>query len=407
VSYPAAAIRSAIKDVLEGSVGSVRTMVGGQMLSGVFEGQADQARKAKTLHSATHRFDVRIASVRQHESSPVSAIGSYALKRADIFIDVTTKTATQVQEDKRDEVLSAVLSDCEQVAQALSYPTNVEQSAALAATGIVSGMLTGPGGEGSPVVEEPLQDWEKLEIKTRISAGCILRIEQNTREHSEPLDIFGAALRAWWRGDVAEDTALSVTTWTDAGRNGFDLTGTPPDTLTRNVALTTVTASGSADALVSGDHTFLPLGAAPNVYVVGRFLAVSTGVVTRIVRGEDGGGTEAFSALKTAGDVIAYRVDATTVATSTAADTSWHLFEFLNDGTNAIVRVDDATATTSSAAPLYEVVETVGIPTTAAAGNESNFEYREVLLLNEYPSETQRALYRSYVAARYGLSITP
>jgi hypothetical protein len=105
--------------------------------------------------------------------------------------------------------------------------------------------------------------------------------------------------------------------------------------------------------------------------------------------------------------VIAYRVDATTVATSTAADTSWHLFEFLNDGTNAIVRVDDATATTSSAAPLYEVVETVGIPTTAAAGNESNFEYREVLLLSEYPSETQRALYRSYVAARYGLSITP
>jgi hypothetical protein len=408
VSYSAAAIRAAIKDVLEGAIGSVRTMVDGQMLSGVFEGQADQARKAKSLHSATHRFDVRIGRLAQHEASPVSAIGSYRLARADIFVDVTTKTATQVQEDARDDVLASVLSDCEQAAQALSYPANVEQSAALEATGIVSGMLTGPGGEGSPVVEEPQQDWEKQEIRTRISAGCVLRIEQNTLTHSEPLDIFGALLRAWWRGDNAEDEAYAVTTWTDSGRNGFDLTGTPPsNTLTRNVARTTVSAAGFGDALVSGEHEFLPLGAAPNVYVVGRFLNVSIGTVTRIVHGEDGSANEAFSAMKTAADVIAYRVDATTVATATPADSDWHLFEFLHDGTNAIVRVDNATATTGAAAPLYEVVETVGIPTTLTASDESNFEYREVLLLSSYPSETQRSFYRSYVADRYSLSITP
>jgi hypothetical protein len=179
VSYSAAAIRRAITDVLTGAVGAVRTVAAGQMLSGVFEGQADAARRAKTLHSADHRFDVRIGRLTQHESSPAGGRGSsYRIARADIFIDVTTAAGTAVQLADRDTLLADILSDCETAAQALAYPRNVEQTAALAATGIVSGLLTGPGGEGIPSVEEPQQDWDKQEIKTRISASALLQITQ-------------------------------------------------------------------------------------------------------------------------------------------------------------------------------------------------------------------------------------
>lgn len=187
MSFNAAAVRRAIRDVLEGASGTVRTVASGTMVSGVFEGQQDAAQKAKTL-LAEHRFDVRLASLRNHEASPVGAIGSYRLARVEIFVEVLTATRTVVQIDARDTLLAAIASDMDEAIQALAFPANVATTAALAATGIVSGLLTGPGGEGVPEWTEVAQDWERQEIRSRISASATLRIEQDVPlAESDPL----------------------------------------------------------------------------------------------------------------------------------------------------------------------------------------------------------------------------
>jgi hypothetical protein len=150
------------------------------MLAGAYDGQADQATNAKILHSATHRFDVQIGRLESHPASPVGAAGSYRLATAPIEIRVQTKTATQVQLSARDELLATLSSDLELAAQALCMPGNVAATSALAATGIVSGMLAGPGGEGFPVSEIEQQDWERLRITSRISASAIFLITMPT-----------------------------------------------------------------------------------------------------------------------------------------------------------------------------------------------------------------------------------
>lgn len=178
MSYSAAAIRSAISDVLEGAHGTVRTLTVGVFGSDVFDGQHGSTQKAKTLQ-VTHGFDVQIGRLTSHEASPVGAIGSYRIAQADIVVDVVTKLATVVELDRRDTALAAVLSDLEQGAQALGFPGNLTTNAAATATGIVSGMLLGPGGEGAPTVDQLSEDWAKQEIRCRISATALINITQS------------------------------------------------------------------------------------------------------------------------------------------------------------------------------------------------------------------------------------
>lgn len=406
---PAAAIRAAITDVLEGSIGSVRTMLDGQMLSGVFEGQADGARKAKTLHSAEHRFDVRIGRGRQHEASPVGAIGSYSLKVYDIFVDVTTKTATQIQEDARDEVLATVVADVEQAAEALSFPANVEQSAALEATGIVSGMLLGPGGDGEPECGEPQQDWDKQEIRTRISASAIIRVRRNTVVDSTPLDIFGGFVSAWYRADNAVVSGASLSTWTDLSGADHPLTDASLDRLqlgllTINNQPTLTAPSGGFSSAVGG--MVLREGQAPNVFIFGQYQGDGSETNDLVAEALDDDGDVVFSCFKQASfDTIAFRVGGTTISTGDAIGAYPTLYQMLHDGENAYVRVNNGTVVTAAAGLLdSEDVASFGLPAVQVGG--AQFSYAEVLILSGYPTATQVAEYRAYLAARYGLALT-
>lgn len=182
MSYPAAAIRTAVRQVLEGASGSVRTLPGSVFRAGVHEGKRAQAKAAKLMHSCDHRFDVQLGRMRNHPSTPVAANGPTRVVILDVTIDVYTRTKSVVRDEARDEVLALIASDLERAAQALHYPNNLATTAAPEATytRIVGGLLFGPGADGSPELTPVSSDWDAMTIRSRIAASAILDLTQAT-----------------------------------------------------------------------------------------------------------------------------------------------------------------------------------------------------------------------------------
>lgn len=182
MAFPAAAIRNAIAEVMEGKIGTTRTVDAEVFLRGVFDGQGDFAAKAKAQQKsdARHRFDVQLGPMRPHGASPVSANASNRLVIVPIRIDITTATATKVQFTDRDTTLADIASDSDDAIQALHFRGNLLTDHAGTATNIASGMLLGDGGDGSPQWEITQQDWQRNLVRSRISGAVIVSITQAT-----------------------------------------------------------------------------------------------------------------------------------------------------------------------------------------------------------------------------------
>ncbi len=171
------AIRKAIAGVLEGRQGS-RGVTAGVFTSGVFDGQPTGAQQALSL-SGPHRFDVRIGNRRSNGATFVSSIGSHSLVDYDVTIEVTTRTATTAELCKRDDVLHAIESDCDDAIQALTFPGNLFFDEDGNATGIASGLLQSPTKFGAPAHRITSQDWEAQLIKSEIVGLITLTVEAN------------------------------------------------------------------------------------------------------------------------------------------------------------------------------------------------------------------------------------
>ena len=186
MSYPVAAIRQAIREVLEGTTGSVRTVTAGKFLSGVFEGQTDLQQRSRALRKTAdpenpewvHRFDVRLGRMTNHESTPVAAIGNHRIVSLPVTISVTTHTQARILDDRRDEVLALINSDLDTAVQALTWPGNLTQTFAAVATNIVSGLMLGPEGNGYPSLEVTEEDWEKSLIRSLLGGSVLLVVTQ-------------------------------------------------------------------------------------------------------------------------------------------------------------------------------------------------------------------------------------
>ncbi len=181
MSYPSAAVRTVVAELLEGTIGSGRTVPAGTFARGVFDGQAVQAQRAKSLQTSTarHWFDVECGALRNHPSTPISNLGSLRICTLDIVIRVTSKASTQAQGDQRATDLALIMSDCEQAAMALATPNNLLATAAAVDTGIISGFLRGPDGLGIPTVEKSAQVWDRNAntVTTLITAQAILQLD--------------------------------------------------------------------------------------------------------------------------------------------------------------------------------------------------------------------------------------
>ena len=181
MAYSATAIRTTCIELLEGTIGTTRTVTAAKFKHGAFRGQPDQALIAKTIQTTTgrHWFDVVIGKLMNHPSTSVSATGNRRIGIIDVRFDLWTHLSTTAQESQRKTDLAAIESDADMAIQAMHFPDNVKQTSAAVVTNIVSGMLFGPGGNGAPVWQEDEQDWRGLQVlRSHIEATAILTITQ-------------------------------------------------------------------------------------------------------------------------------------------------------------------------------------------------------------------------------------
>ena len=168
-------IRTAIVELVRGSIGTTRVVPAGMFGEGVHAGQKPSAQQAKALNrNYTHRFDVAVRVAGVHEASAVSVKTSSRISRFAVEIMFTTKLKSVVQDEARDDVLARVAGDGDVVIQALNYPNNLLTTNDGEATGIVSGMLLGPDNTSTPRWELVEENWEQQLLRSRIVAEAIV-----------------------------------------------------------------------------------------------------------------------------------------------------------------------------------------------------------------------------------------
>lgn len=178
-TYRPAVIVEALKGVLEGTLGAVRTVPRGRFKYGNFEGAPDTANHAKAL-TEEHRFDVKVDNLRSHASTPVSNLGPSKRVSVDVTIDIWTKLRSTAQETERDEQRAKISTNAELAIQALTRPNNLLVDEHGIPTGIVSGLLFGPDLSSQPVHETVLEDWPKHMHRSRIRGTAVVTIGQFT-----------------------------------------------------------------------------------------------------------------------------------------------------------------------------------------------------------------------------------
>ena len=182
MSLASTPIRTAIAELLEGSIGSIRTVTAAKFLRGTFEGQPEQATSAYLLQvaSARHRFDVELGAFSASPSSPLSSNANYRLVECPVTIRVKTKLATPNQGSVRATDIATILDDCDLAAQAMGRPNNLLQTAGAVATNLIGGCLVGPEGTGQPRIDASVQDWTAPHgmATTTIVGRAIVKISQ-------------------------------------------------------------------------------------------------------------------------------------------------------------------------------------------------------------------------------------
>jgi hypothetical protein len=178
---PQAAVRTAIKELLQGSIGAVRVCSDELFRYGAHEGKPISGQQAKAI--ALDRFasfDVKVGSFVNHSSTPSSITAGYRTVKAMVDISFWVPTKTTVQDAERDQMLEDVERYMDVAIQALSYPHNLDTTSGGASTNIVSGLLFGPDGKGPPTWELLNIDWANSLHRSVIHASAIVQVDQAT-----------------------------------------------------------------------------------------------------------------------------------------------------------------------------------------------------------------------------------
>lgn len=182
MSLASTPIRTAIAELLEGSIGSVRTVTAAKFKRGVWAGQPEEASAALAVQTSTgrHWFDVELGAFGASPSSPLSSNSNYRIVECPVTIRVRSKLATAAQASQRATDIAAILDDCDLAAQALGRPNNLLQTAGAVATNLIGGCLAGPDGTGQPRIDQTAQDWSgPTGVATTLIVGrAIVKISQ-------------------------------------------------------------------------------------------------------------------------------------------------------------------------------------------------------------------------------------
>jgi|GEM_PF-3502826 len=168
-----AAITRSIRNVLDGTFTGIRDVASGTY-------QDAQAVENKGLALVTPTFDIDVAGIATHSAAPFSVSSSRSIEVLDLSIVITTTLPSGVLIDERYTAQAAQVNNANLAIQALTFPGNLDDDAASPTpnpTGIVSGMLTGPGGTGNPVASFA-RDWSTQIATTTIQASAVVVVAQ-------------------------------------------------------------------------------------------------------------------------------------------------------------------------------------------------------------------------------------
>ena len=166
-------ISQAIEGLLEGALGSTRTVTSGLLEKGdVYDGRETTAQRADVM--LTPKFSATPTSVSNNDGSPVSFQGNLLLRNVQITIRCVYPLKSEVQTDQRDAVLSTVVNKLSIAVSALATPGNLSANATPTNTYIVGGYMSGPDGTGFPTWDLEDEDWESQMISATISGRVIV-----------------------------------------------------------------------------------------------------------------------------------------------------------------------------------------------------------------------------------------
>lgn len=138
-------IRKAVRERMEAALSSTRDIASGRFDGEYYTNMQDQERRLLSL--ITPRYDVRIVGASRHESSP-TINSTLALMTIELDIICSYALATPAEaDDTRDVVRATAEQDADIIRQALTFPNNIDDTSAAAATGLVSGRLEWNGFE--------------------------------------------------------------------------------------------------------------------------------------------------------------------------------------------------------------------------------------------------------------------
>jgi hypothetical protein len=161
-------IATAIRELLDGTIGSVRKVTASTVMTG------HTPWDAQIL--VLPRYDVTLGKLENHPATPVSALSSFRISNLDVSIELYHTLRSAVKIDVRNTVREAVTAFGDVAMQSLGYPGNLSRTSASLATGIVSGMLTSMNHD---IISE---DWDERppRITSRITGIAIINISQST-----------------------------------------------------------------------------------------------------------------------------------------------------------------------------------------------------------------------------------
>ncbi len=152
----AAAIFTAIREVIEDATGSIRTIPAARFNGGLYTGLERGAGTFRALAAPIVETEI-VSDTRNEATPPVNC--SRAIR--DLMIEITVVRQIEgphkLDDDTRDAAKAAAAVDTDLIRQALTLPGNLTQTAAATATNLISGSL---------IFEEPSETEVQLDGET-------------------------------------------------------------------------------------------------------------------------------------------------------------------------------------------------------------------------------------------------
>ena len=144
----AAALTTAIAEILTGSIGATRTVPAGTYLEGVHDGSNEAQMNQRSL--VKPRFAIRLENPKRSGAVGPSTADRVIIEMG-VKITFTYLAPQEILTAGRREIEATAIDNAETARRALEWPGNLTQTSAATATGLISGCLVYDAGRQARV----------------------------------------------------------------------------------------------------------------------------------------------------------------------------------------------------------------------------------------------------------------